>query len=179
MPRHAQSRLACRRSSLFPTAAVLLLALSACTAGTSTGTSTEPSPPNDMHFDTVAATIKGKPFTLEIADTEPKRERGLMFRNSVAADHGMIFLFDAPDNYRFWMKNTYIPLDIIFVDAGGKVIDIEPREARDETSMGPDAPASYVIELNAGTAKNIGLSRGDHIDIPEKLLKRTVHSDEK
>jgi hypothetical protein len=161
--------------------ATLLLTLSACTAGTTTPTSTTtaPSPPDDIHFDFIPATIKGKPFTLEIADTDAKRERGLMFRNSMPADHGMIFVFDAADNYRFWMKNTFIPLDIIFLDASGKVLDIEPRKAHDETSMGPDDPALYVIELNAGAAKNIGLSRGDHIDIPQKLLKQPVHSDEK
>jgi uncharacterized protein len=161
--------------------AFIVIALSSCTTGAtpSTNASTAPSPPNDMQFDTVSATIKGKPFTLEIADTDPKRERGLMYRDSMPADHGMIFLFDAPDNYRFWMKNTRIPLDIIFLDATGKVIDIEPRKAHDETSMGPEDPTSYVIELNSGAAKNIGLTRGDHIDIPQKLLKQPVHSDEK
>ncbi len=161
--------------------AALLLTLSACTADTTTSssTTTAPSPPNDIHFDSTPATLKGKPFTLEIADTDAKRERGLMFRNAMPADHGMIFVFDAPDNYRFWMKNTFIPLDIIFLDAAGKVLDIEPRKAHDETSMGPDDPALYVIELNAGAAQNIGLSHGDHIDIPEKILKQHAHSDEK
>ncbi|HUO07467.1 MAG TPA: DUF192 domain-containing protein [Phycisphaerae bacterium] len=160
--------------------ATLLLMVSACTADTS---ATKPAPPDDMHFDTVSATIKGerggKPFTLEIADTDEKRERGLMFRKSMAADHGMIFVFDVADNYRFWMKNTWIPLDIIFLDSAGKVIEIEPRKAKDDTAMGPDEPAKYVIELNAGTAETIGLKKGDPIDIPEKLLKPGAHSDEK
>ena len=156
--------------------ATLLLMVSACTADTS---ATKPAPPDDMHFDTVSATIKGKPFTLEIADTDDKRERGLMFRKSMAADHGMIFVFEVADSYRFWMKNTWIPLDIVFLDAGGKVIEVEARKAKDETSMGPDEPAKYVIELNAGTAETIGLTKGDRIDIPEKLLKQSIHSDEK
>ena len=162
--------------------AALLLTLSACTAGTTPSTgpaTTAPAPPNDIHFDATPATIKGKPFTLEIADSDDKRERGLMFRNTMPADHGMIFVFDAPDNYRFWMKNTFIPLDIIFLDATGKVLVIQPRQAHDESSIGPDDPALYVIELNLGAARNIGLTRGDHIDIPEKILKQHPHSDEK
>jgi len=160
------------RQNLRCVAPLLVLFVSACGAQTTT---TAP----DIHFDTVSATIKDKPFTLEIADTQEKRERGLMFRESMPADHGMIFIFDVADKYAFWMKNTLIPLDIVFLDAHGKVIDIEPRQAQDETPMGPDEPESYVIELNAGAAKTLGLVKGDVIVLPEKVLKQTPHSDEK
>ena len=172
-------RVSTRCSSWFSvfTVVVFLLLSASCTADTST---TAPAaPPYDMHFDSVNATIKEKPFTLEIADTNEKRERGLMFRESMPADHGMVFVFEVADNYRFWMKNTLIPLDIIFLDNTGKVLDIERREPKDETGMGPDDPALYVIELNAGTAKTIGLTKGDHIELPQKILKRPAHSDEK
>jgi uncharacterized membrane protein (UPF0127 family) len=158
-----------------PAIATLLLMVSSCTADTSTS---KPAPPNDMHFDSVNVTIKGKPFSLEIADTDEKRERGLMYRSSMPADHGMIFLFDTADKYSFWMKNTLIPLDIIFLDADGKVIDIEPRKPLDETGMGPKQPAKFVIELNGGTSNTIGLSKGDQIDLPN-LLKQPSRSDEK
>ena len=159
------------RRRFFASAPILALCIAACAAQSTTAP--------DMQFDTVAATIKDKPFTLEIADTDAKRERGLMFRKSMPADHGMIFVFDAPDNYRFWMKNTWIPLDIVFLDETGKVLEIEPRKANDLTSMGPDDPSHYVIELNAGAAANIGLAKGDHIELPQKILKRSLHSDEK
>jgi uncharacterized membrane protein (UPF0127 family) len=159
------------RRKVFTFLPLLVLSLSACAAQSTTAP--------DMQFDTVNATIKDKPFTLEIADTPAKRERGLMFRNSMPPDHGMIFIFEVADNYQFWMKNTLIPLDIVFLDAKGNVIEIEARKANDETSMGPNQPESYVVELNAGVAANIGLTKGDHIDLPQIVLKRSVHSDEK
>ena len=116
-------------------------------------------------------TIKGHEFALEVARTEDQRETGLMYRDTLAADHGMIFIFDRPDTYAFWMHNTRIPLDIIFLAADGKVVDIQTRTAYDETSRPPKAPALTVIELPAGTAHNLKLAIGDTITLPAKELK--------
>jgi uncharacterized membrane protein (UPF0127 family) len=153
----------------------LLLTLAAFTA-TGCGETTAPS---DIHFDTIQTTLKSKPFTLEVADTDAKRERGLMFRDSMPADHGMIFVFDNADKYGFWMKNTLIPLDILFLDESAKVVDIRTMQPHDENSTIPVAPALFTIELNAGTAKNIGIATGDQIPLPDKYLKHASHSDEK
>ena len=133
----------------------------------------------EVTFETTEMTIKDKKFTIEIADTQVRRERGLMHRDKMAADHGMIFIFDTPDNYKFWMKNTKIPLDLIFLDASGKVVGICDLKPLDETGVGCDAVSSYAIELNAGTAKNAALKVGDKITLPEKLLKNTKSSDDK
>lgn len=142
--------------------------------------STQPAPDDSgIHFERMHAVIKGKPFTLEVADDAVKRERGLMYRESMPSDHGMIFVFVRPDNYRFWMRNTYIPLDIVFLDSQGKVLDVEARKPLDDTSMGPDEPSSYVIELNQGTCDKIGLHKGDQVLIPENMLKPASRSDEK
>ncbi len=153
----------------------LLLTLAAF-AATGCGATTAPA---DIHFDSIQTTLKGKTFTLEVADTDAKRERGLMFRESMPADHGMLFVFDTADKYGFWMKNTLIPLDILFLDESAKVVDIRTMQAHDETSTIPVAPALFTIELNSGTAKNIGIAIGDQITLPEKYLKHTSHSDEK
>jgi uncharacterized membrane protein (UPF0127 family) len=77
------------------------------------------------------------------------------------------------------MKNTLIPLDIIFLNARGTVVDIHHRKPLDETGMGPERPALYVIELNAGVTDAIGLKIGDHISLPENVLKGTPASSEK
>ncbi len=152
------------------TFALLLLASTACSA-------TPTLVP--MQFDTITTPIKGKVFTLEVADTEPKRDRGLMYRESMPADHGMIFVFDTADKYGFWMKNTDIPLDIVYLNETGKVVDIRSMRPHDETPTVPESPALFAIELNAGTAKSLALAKGDQIDLPQKILKHTLHSDEK
>jgi uncharacterized membrane protein (UPF0127 family) len=124
-------------------------------------------------------TIKGKVFQLETALTEEEHARGLMLRPQMAADHGMLFVFDTPDTYSFWMHNTLIPLDIIFLDGSGKVVDIHTRKALDETGMPPRSPALFVIELNAGAAKEVGLTVGDVVSLPEKYLKPARNRNDK
>jgi uncharacterized membrane protein (UPF0127 family) len=111
-------------------------------------------------------TIGQKTFTLEVADTEETRERGLMFRQSMPADHGMIFVFEEERPLNFWMKNTAIPLDIIFVSAGGKVVSIHQMKPYDTSTTSSDGPAKYAIELNQGAAKGAGVNVGDKLVIP-------------
>jgi len=133
----------------------------------------------EVTFQTTEMTIKDKKFTVEIADTETRRERGLMYREKMAADRGMIFVFETAANYKFWMKNTKIPLDLVFLDASGKVVGICDLKPADKTPVGCGSASLYAIELNAGTAKNTGLKVGDKIALPEKVLKGDKRSDEK
>lgn len=154
---------------------VLLLLPVACTAGTSTApakpaTASAPAT-QPITFDTTAMTLKGKAFTMEVAVSDAQSERGLMYRDSLPADHGMLFVMPYVDTWAFWMHNTRIPLDIIFVDRAGKVLEIHNRAAMDDTSRGPTSPAQYVIELNLGAAQKIGLVKGDSVEIPKKYVK--------
>jgi len=101
----------------------------------------------------------------EIADTPGTRATGLMFRRSLDADAGMLFIYDDPQNITMWMKNTYISLDMIFADAKGKII----RIARDTEPFSTDiieagGPAKLVLEVPAGTAKRLKLKRGDRLE---------------
>jgi len=124
-----------------------------------------------MKFDTVQFNIKGKEFTVELALSAEQSERGLMYRDSMAADHGMLFVFDEPQKLKFWMKNTRIPLDIVFLDKDLRVVSVEHAKPLDESNVGPDSPTQYVIELNAGAAHKLGLRTGDKIEIPKKYQK--------
>jgi len=133
----------------------------------------------EIKFDSVKMSLKDKPFTVEVADTEEKRERGLMNRESMAADHGMLFVFDKADIYAFWMKDTKIPLDLVFLDASGKVVGIYSLKPNDMTQVSCEKKALFALELNAETAKALGLKTGDTVELPEKVLKRTSRSDEK
>jgi uncharacterized membrane protein (UPF0127 family) len=105
-------------------------------------------------------------FTLEVADTYAKRARGLMQRDSMASDHGMIFVFDKEQDLAFWMHNTRIPLDIVYLDATGRIVSVASMKPYDETSVPSGAPAKYAIELNQGAAQLAGIKAGDVLVLP-------------
>jgi uncharacterized protein len=121
---------------------------------------------------TTPMTLGGQPFTLEIADTPQTRRQGLMHRKSMPADHGMIFVFPEPDRLEFYMKNTLIALDVVYLDAGGQVVSIHPLEPLDESTVASAGPAMYAIELNQGTAQRLGLKAGDKLTVPPGLRAR-------
>jgi len=100
-------------------------------------------------------------FKVEIADTNESRERGLMYRKQMDQDRGMLFVFGTEANHVFWMKNTYIPLDMIFISSDwlvvGIVYDAEPMTL-DDRSVG--RPSRYVLEINGGLSKKLGITEG-------------------
>jgi uncharacterized membrane protein (UPF0127 family) len=105
-------------------------------------------------------------FIVEIANSDPEREHGLMQRDSMPNNHGMIFVFADEKPRAFWMKNTRFPLDIVYIDHNGKIVSIKQMQAYDLTSVPSDEPCKYAIELNLGAASASGLKVGDTIAIP-------------
>jgi uncharacterized protein len=106
-------------------------------------------------------------FQVEIAKDDATRERGLMDRRYMAADRGMLFEFDRDAPAAFWMKNTYIPLDMIFIARTGLVTRIAANaEPLSERVIPSGGPCAAVLELNGGTAAAIGLKVGDKIRHP-------------
>jgi uncharacterized membrane protein (UPF0127 family) len=110
--------------------------------------------------------LGNKTFVLEIAASSESRERGLMRRDSMAADHGMIFVFPSEQPLAFWMRNTRIPLDIVYINQAGKVVSIKQMKPYDTTEVRSDAPAKWAIELNQGAARDAGVKVGDVLEIP-------------
>jgi uncharacterized protein len=110
--------------------------------------------------------IATKTYEVEIANTEAARRKGLMQRDSMPQDHGMIFVFAEEQDLQFWMKNTRFPLDIIFLDAGGKVISIKSMKPYDLNTTDSDGPAKYAIELNKGQAAACKIEVGAKVHIP-------------
>jgi uncharacterized membrane protein (UPF0127 family) len=108
----------------------------------------------------------GVTILAELADTTEKRGRGLMFRESLAKDRGMLFTFSEPQQWTFWMKNTRISLDIIWMDAKKRIVHVErkvPTCSRTDDECPqyqPNDPAVYVLELAAGVADSLKLQRG-------------------
>jgi hypothetical protein len=106
-------------------------------------------------------------FQVEVANNDATREHGLMDRRYMAADHGMLFEFDGEAPVAFWMKNTYIPLDMIFISPSGVVTHIAANaEPLSERVIPSGGPCIAVVELNGGAAASIGLKVGDKVRHP-------------
>ncbi len=116
-----------------------------------------------------AVQLHGKRFATEFATNNASRERGLMMRTELAADHSMLFVFPEDDQRWFWMKNTLIPLDILYFDGQRKLVSVQanvpPCKADPCPSYPSDLPARYVLELAGGTAARIGVQVGDELTI--------------
>ena len=110
----------------------------------------------------------GKAVTAELAVTDAERARGLMFRKRIEADQGMLFVFEEEGVYPFWMKNTLVPLDILWLGRDRRIVhiaaDVPPCEADPCPSYGPGAPALFVLELKAGECRARGLEPGDRLE---------------
>ncbi|MGH7123349.1 MAG: DUF192 domain-containing protein [Stellaceae bacterium] len=113
----------------------------------------------------VIATAKGQfPFDIELALTPEQMAQGLMYRRTLAADAGMLFDYGDPQPIAMWMKNTFIPLDMIFIAKDGKVVDFRERAVpMSLDTIESKVPAKAVMEVNAGTVARLGLQIGDTV----------------
>jgi uncharacterized protein len=139
--------------------------LAACANTSARGTDLFPALPQ---AEVEVATASGSHrFRVWIAADDRSRTRGLMFVRELPADRGMLFLFPTPQPATFWMKNTYVPLDLVFIDPTGRVLNIG-RDAR-PLSLAPiqsDGLVIAVLEVQAGAAARIGLAPGDRVQLP-------------
>jgi uncharacterized protein len=107
------------------------------------------------------------PFSVELATTEPEREKGLMFRKELPEGQGMLFDFQRDQDVGFWMQNTYIPLDMIFIKGDGRILRIAENTEPMSTKVIPSGgPVRFVLEVIAGTARKLGIAPGDRVASP-------------
>ena len=113
----------------------------------------------------VIETASGRhPFKVEIAASTEQRETGLMFRTQLAADAGMLFEYQQPEAILMWMRNTLIPLDMVFIGADGRIMNVAERTVPQSLTTIPSAGlAKGVLEVNSGTAAKIGIKPGDRV----------------
>ena len=113
--------------------------------------------------------FKDNCFEAEIAKTIKEKKTGLMFRKELDLDKGMFFVYDKQDIYSFWMKNVLIPLDIIWINENKEIVFIKenalPCKEKSCFFIKPDKQAKYILEINSGISKKIGLKIGDKLDI--------------
>lgn len=138
---------------------MLLLTGTACTALAS------PAPPS--------VELRGHQFSVELATNDASRAHGLMMRTQLGADHGMLFVFQVDAPRAFWMKDTLIPLDILYFGGNHRLVsvqrDVPPCKADPCPIYPSDGPARYVLELPAGTARAIGVKVGDSLGVNARV----------
>jgi uncharacterized membrane protein (UPF0127 family) len=114
---------------------------------------------------TIHSTNGDHRFTVEVAATPGQQQTGLMFRRSLAGDRGMIFPYDPPQDVAFWMKNTLIPLDMVFIRADGTIARIAANTVPESLEPVPSGePVVAVLEIRGGRAAELGIREGDRVD---------------
>lgn len=103
-------------------------------------------------------------FRVEVAETPAEQAKGMMFRTAMAPNEGMIFPNDVPQVRSFWMKNTVLPLDIIYIGPDRRVLNIVRGEPYSEVSLPSAGPVVNVLEINAGRAEALGIKPGDRVE---------------
>lgn len=120
-------------------------------------------------FRTTRIKVAGHELKVEVADTDPQREQGLMFRKQLGRNDGMLFIFDEPAYHAMWMKNTLIPLSVAFLDKSGEILNILDMEPQTLDTHMAAGPATYAIETNKGWFAANKVKPGDKVaGLPHK-----------
>jgi len=160
-------------------AALLLLTgfLVACRSDALAESSANTSDNSAQILQTVDARLGGNSLRIWLARTHQEKAKGLMFFDSMADDQGMLFVYESPQFMSFWMKNTKIPLDLVFftenLEINGWIKGMQPGYGlpeRDLEHYSSELPAQYALELNAGSIERLSLKHGDRLEIPITLL---------
>ncbi len=110
-----------------------------------------------------------KKLDIEFAESDYEHQTGLMYRDGMEKDQGMLFVYENESQHSFYMKNTYFSLDIIYYDRDSSLVSIQQNALpRDETSLPSEGPAQYILEVNAGLSDELGLEKGDKISFYKK-----------
>ena len=145
----------------------MLLPIAACQPAPSSAVALEQSPAGLDQLPLTITTANGKThrFVVEVARTPEEQAHGLMDRQSMAPDHGMIFPYQPAQPVAFWMKNTYIPLDMVFVSPGGRILRIEENVVPLSLEpVGSGDAVEAVLELNGGRSAELGIAAGDKVE---------------
>lgn len=112
---------------------------------------------------TTTITVGGHEVTVEVAESDAERQRGLMGRDSLPRDRGMLFVYPRPQTLSFWMRNTSIPLSIAYAAQDGRIVDIQQMDPHTEEQHPSREPAMYALEMNQGWFEEHGVTVGDRI----------------
>ena len=119
----------------------------------------------NIDFDEITIKINNNKLNVEYAQTFEQRARGLMYRKAMCEDCGMLFRFDEPKRASMWMKNTFIPLDVAFIDRNGVITDIKPLQPHDLTSVAASKQVLFALEMNQGWFADNNIKVGHKITL--------------
>ena len=125
--------------------------------------------PQEKNF--LSLTLKEKKIRVEVVRTEGEKAKGLMFREKLGKNEGMLFVYEREEILSFWMKNTRIPLSIAFIAKSGKIVDIQDMEPFNLQSHVSARPAQYALEVNQGWFRKNGIEVGDSVHLPFTVPK--------
>jgi uncharacterized membrane protein (UPF0127 family) len=108
--------------------------------------------------------VKGHTLRVEVARSDEEKTRGLMFRKQLGADRGMLFVYETAGRWAMWMKNTYVPLSVAFIDRDGRILNIEDMEPLTQDSHQAIGAAKYALEVNRGWFRKRGIKPGDRVE---------------
>ena len=128
--------------------------------------------PQEREKAVIRLTIKGKTLKVQVAQTEPEKAQGLMFRDSLGQEQGMLFVYEKEEFLSFWMKNTRLSLSIAFIDKGGRIVDIQDMEPFSLETHRSASPARYALEMNRGWFAREGIKVGDLVKIQSSPQKK-------
>ncbi len=120
--------------------------------------------PHEILLESVTLRINTVSAKAEVADTPALQQRGLMFRQALKENHGMVFVFGKPERYCMWMKNTPLALSVAFIDLQGRIVNIEAMEPFTETSHCARRPVAYALEMEKGWFRKKGVGVGDLVE---------------
>jgi len=164
-----------RRISATPIDCCVVLALVAALAAAVSGCAGEPAPPDadgqPQRLATATIRIGDMPLVVEVAATPAEQHKGMMFRPRLGPDEAMFFIFPGDDNLSFWMKNTYVDLDLAFIASDGEIVQVEHLKAFDAEPVYSRQPARFALELPAGWLAAHGIGVGTRLTIPPEVLE--------
>jgi uncharacterized membrane protein (UPF0127 family) len=150
------------RAFVLTAVAVAVLGAGCKSNGQRAGSTSSPAAPASATIDTGGRKLT---FRVELAITPPEQERGLMFRKSLDADAGMLFVSETERPHVFWMKNTLIPLDMIFIGANRRIVGIvQNAEPQSLNGRQVDGPSQYVLEIGGGLSASLGIRAGQLVE---------------
>lgn len=152
------------RSWIVRAAFAVVLALGACNDPPQAQVAQAPVAGQPTDKLTIETDLGPQVFRIEVAVTPEQKTTGLMFRRELAADAGMLFPYEQPQIITMWMRNTYLPLDMVFIGADGRVVNVAERTVPESLATIPsNGPAKGVLEVNAGTAARLHIKPGDRV----------------
>jgi len=161
------------REAAWWAAALVAAALAAgCDRSPPVSPADAPAADQPQRLPTATIRVAGAPLVVEVADEKAEHQKGMMFRRRLGPDEAMLFVFDRDDNLGFWMRNTFVDLDLAYIRSDGVVVQVERMRAHDPESVYSREPVRFALEVPAGWLEAHGVGVGARVEVPAEVAPR-------